>query len=345
MKIQSNRLLLICCPALCLCLGVATDTVAESGESGGISFSVGGLLFGDAYHLPSHHLPSGDGASGAVLRRGYLTMDGSQGPSWFGRLRFEANQSGEFETYDFEADVKDLYLGYRFADHQIIAGLQPTLTFDFVESSWGKRYLMRTPTDLQGLPSRDAGIALKGRLSDQFSYRAMIGAGADFGAESGDGAATMLALNWQFSEHWALDFYYDRERRPGETDTTTAQLFAAYEGDHHRFGAQYVYRDRESQSPGELASVYAIWALEDGKSVIGRVDRILEPSLKGDNISYIPFDPSAKATMFVAAYEYRVSDHLLLTPNTIVIKYDEDELSQRPNTDIFFRVTLFLDFE
>ena len=322
-----------------------TGIAAQADESSEAAFSVGGLMFGDAYHLPSHHLPTGDGASGAVLRRGYLTMDGTYGSSWFGRLRFEANQSGEFETYDFEADVKDLYLGYRFADHQVIAGLQPTPTFDFVESSWGKRYLMRTPTDLQGLPSRDVGVALKGRLNEEFSYRAMIGAGSDFGAESGDGAATMLALNWQFSERWALDLYYDRERRPGETDTTTAQLFAAYEGDHHRFGAQYVYRDRESQSPGELASAYAVWTLGQGNSLIGRIDRILEPSLKGDNISYIPFDPSATATMFVAAYEYRLSDHLLVTPNTIVIKYDEDETGRRPNTDIFFRLTLFLDFE
>ena len=176
-----NRLPLTLWSLLCVYFAVITDAAAQSNEIAGASFSVGGLLFGDAYHLPSHHLPSGDGASGAVLRRGYLTMDGSHGPSWFGRLRFEANQSGEFEAYEFEADVKDLYLGYRFADHQIIAGLQPTPTFDFVESSWGKRYLMRTPTDLQGLPSRDAGIALKGRLSDQFSYRAMIGAGADFG--------------------------------------------------------------------------------------------------------------------------------------------------------------------
>ena len=67
------------------------------------SFSAGGLVFGDLYHVPNHHLPEGDGAAGVVARRGYLTFDATHGAGWFSRLRFEANQSGEFETYDFRA--------------------------------------------------------------------------------------------------------------------------------------------------------------------------------------------------------------------------------------------------
>ncbi len=75
------------------------------------------------------------------------------------------------------------------------------------------------------------------------------------------------------------------------------------------------------------------------------MDLILEPSLRGDNIAYIPFDPSARATMFVAAYEYTFSDHFLLAPNVIVIRYGEDETGTRPETDIYFRLTLFMNWE
>ena len=60
------------------------------------NFSAGGLLFGDLYHVPNHHLPEGDGATGAVIRRGYLTFNAKYGEGWHGRMRFEANQSGEF---------------------------------------------------------------------------------------------------------------------------------------------------------------------------------------------------------------------------------------------------------
>ena len=45
------------------------------------AFRVGGLLFGDFYYVNSHHLDDGNGATGLVLRRGYLTLvrDGSAG--------------------------------------------------------------------------------------------------------------------------------------------------------------------------------------------------------------------------------------------------------------------------
>ena len=49
--------------------------VAVAGDDKLPSLSVGGLLFGDLYYVPTHHTDEGDGAAGAVLRRGYLTFD------------------------------------------------------------------------------------------------------------------------------------------------------------------------------------------------------------------------------------------------------------------------------
>jgi hypothetical protein len=308
-------------------------------------YSVGGLAFGDIYYLGSHHLPDADGAAGAVLRRGYLTANADFDNGWFGRLRIELNQDGEFETYDFEADFKDAYVGYKFEDHQLMLGLQPTLTFDVIESVWGLRYLMRTPADLQGAPSRDTGLSLKGRVSEAWSYRVMIGTGEDFGAESGDGESTMAALNWKLSDHWLLDFYFDSEKRPGPNDNTTGQVFAGYETDELRFGAQYLYRDREANSHAELASAFIVKNFGPKLNGIGRIDWVLEPSIRGDNIAYIPFDPRARATMYLAGLEYRVSDHFYLTPNTILISYDRTDEGIRPETDFYLRLTLFADFE
>lgn len=93
-------------------------------------------------------MPQGDGAAGAWLRRGYLTFNGDFDEEWFGRLRFELNQSGEFETYTFRGQVKDLYVGHRLGQHRLLLGLTSTPTFDLVESAWGMRYLARTPMDL-----------------------------------------------------------------------------------------------------------------------------------------------------------------------------------------------------
>jgi hypothetical protein len=313
--------------------------------------STGWLLFGDLYHIPSHHLPAGDGATGVVLRRGYLTFDADWNGPWFGRLRFELNQSGEFETYDFEADFKDLYVGRPIGRHELILGLAPTLTFDVVESSWAKRYLMRTPLDLQGEPSRDTGVLLKGPLSadGSWSYRAKIGSGAEFGTESGDGRKFMFALNKRFETrsggHWMVDVYADHERLSGPRDRNTLQGFVEYGKDAWHAGLLYSNQDRQEDPPLEVASAWWVGRLGAGTELIARVDRVIQPSPRGDNISYIPFDPSAPATMFLTGLEFDFGDHFRLTPNVIVTAYDRNDAGVRPETDVYLRLTAFVDFE
>lgn len=304
-------------------------------------YTFGGLAFGDLYHVPGHHLPQGDGATGAVLRRAYLTGNADFGNGWFGRLRVEVNQSGEFETYDFEADFKDAYAGYRFGNHTVMLGLQPTLTFDVIESSWGMRYLARTPTDLQGIPSRDAGISVKGRIDETWSYRVMFGDGDG----AGDGAIAMAALNWRINDRWMVDVYADHGQRPGPADITTGQLFAFYESEQLRFGAQYTYRDREEDPRGELASAFVVAPVGAKVSAVGRIDRLIEPSIEGDDIAYIPIDPGASATLYLAGLEYRWSGQVRVTPNAVVVAYDRDDTGGRPDADIYLRLTMYADFE
>ncbi len=310
-------------------------------------FRVGGLAFGDLYTVPSNHTEAGEGATGAVLRRGYLTFDADFTEKWFGRLRFEVNQSGEFETYDFETDFKDAYVGREFGRHRALLGLSPTPTFDLIESFWGLRYLVRTPMDLQGVASRDTGLSAQGPLnaSGTLNYRVMVGAGLEFGAETGAGAKWMGALEWNPAPRWTVDFYLDHERLPGRTDRNTVQVFAGYKADSWRWAVEYSNQNRQDDPTLELASAFVIATLTDRWTVVGRVDRLMQPSPAGDNISYIPFDPAAKATFFVGGFEYRVNEHLMLTPNTLFTVYDESDEGVRPRNDWYLRLTLFLKFE
>jgi hypothetical protein len=333
------------CVILC---GWAASAVGESNEDRW--WEIGGLLFGDLYHVASHHTEEGDGATGAVLRRGYLTFNGTFGERWDSRLRIEVNQSGEFETYDFEAEFKDLWVRYRAgaeAKHDIHIGLSPTPTFDLIESFWGLRYLLRTPLDLQGVASRDTGFAGRGPLnaSGTLRYRAMAGAGVEFGNESGDGDKLMGAVSWQPAPRWILDFYLDHEKLAGPADRTTWQVFTGYRTDTLRIGAQYSSQDRELEPPLELASVFAVQDLSKALSVIGRIDRLFEISPRGDNISYLPFDPRSRATFFIAALEWRATPKLRITPNITTTIYDRNDEGFKPDTDLHLRLTFFLDFE
>ena len=318
----------------------------ESGEASFPTFGIKGLLFGDAYYLPSHHLESGNNAAGLVLRRGYLTFDGNLSARTFWRLRFELNQSGKFETYDFEADFKDLYMGWKLGNHTLVAGLSPTLTFDVIEAQWGLRYLMRTPMDLQGAPSRDTGVSLKGPLnaSGSLKYRTMIGTRLEFGAENSEYAAFSAAINWTPAPRWNMDFYLYRESRRGPRDITAVQAYLSRITESLRWGIQYSHVDREEDSPLKLASTYLVKKTGAKTSLIGRIDRIFEPSPRGNNIAYIPFDPTAPATMFLGAWEYRWLPNLKLTPNLIVIDYDKNDEGETPRTDFYVRLTAYYRF-
>ena len=330
------------------CLAILTSCVPVHADDGSReTFQLGGLLFGDVYAIPSHHTAAGDGAAGLVLRRGYLTGDFTFGDAWYGRARIEVNQDGEFESYGFEADFKDLYLARRFGGHEFMAGLSPTLTFDLIESVWGARYLMRTPMDLQGVASRDTGLSVRGPLSSdsRWNYRAMVSTGIEFGAENGDGRKFMGAVTWNRSDALYLDFYVDHERLAGPNDRTTLQLFAGYRTDTRRWGIQYSHQDREDDPRLELASAFFVQSLANSFSLISRIDRILEPSPRGDNIAYVPFDPTARATMLLAGFEYRISSVLRITPNVIWTTYGDNAAGTRPEDDLHLRLTFFLDLE
>jgi len=311
------------------------------------AFRAGGLFFGDLYHVPSHHSSEGDGATGAVLRRAYLTFNADFSDRWFGRLRFEVNQSGAFETYDFDAQTKDLYLGGKFGRHKSLLGLSSTPTFDVIEAIWGMRYLARTPMDLQGVASRDTGLALQGPInaSGSLRYRFMYGAPVDFGSDGNDRERWMGALGWQPAKGWTIDLYADYEALDGPHDRSTRQLFLAYQAEDWRWGLQYSNQDRQDDPSLELASAFFVSHVTERTSLVGRVDRLLEPSPKGDDISYLPMDPSARATMMFAGFEFQLNSHVFVTPNTVVTVYDRNDQGLRPKTDVHLRLTLFVDFE
>jgi hypothetical protein len=321
--------------------------LAPSAVRADLAVKTGGLLFGDVYHVASHHLDSGDGASGLVLRRGYLTFNATFSEDWYGRLRFEVNQSGEFETYTFDNQVKDLYLGRKFGRHRVLLGLSPTPTFDLVESEWGMRYLARTPLDLQGLPSRDTGLSLQGPLNDSetVAYRAMLGSAVEFGGDGNDATRWMGALTWRPSANWVLDFYGDYEPRPGPSDRRTLQAFLAYHGETTRWGVLYSNQDREDDPPLELASAYLVHRFGEKLSAVARVDHLFEPSPKGNGISYLPMDPTARASMAFAGLEFRLKPRIFLTPNIVYTHYGRNVEANRPEPDLYLRLTLFLNFE
>ncbi len=310
------------------------------------SYALSALAFGDLYDIPRNHLPDADGDTSGWIRRIYLTFDNTFSDRFFTRFRLEGNQDGNFTSPDFDefdVDFKDVYLRWSIERHRLYFGLSPTPTFDLFDRVWGYRHLERSPLDVQGLPSRDNGIAAHGPLTqgDRWKYRAMIGSGADFGKETGEGQKLMGAITWENEGGWLVDVYADHQRLPGATDRTTFQVFGAYRQANSRFGLQYAYQDRQEDPRLELASAFGVVDLSPKVSLIGRIDHLFAPSPRGDDTPYLPFSPDAKADLLIAALEWRLNQYVSLLPNVESILYDDSSAGQQPEDDLLLRLTFY----
>ena len=309
--------------------------------------ALGGFFFGDLYHVPSHHTAEGDGASGAVLRRLLLSADGVFSDRWSGKAKVEAYHEGAFENYEMTHRVLDFGLTRKVGRHQVSGGLIPTITYDVMEAFWGKRYLVRTAPDIQGIAARDVGLKLMGPLSlgDGFSYRVMYGAKATWQADKNPFDKAMGAITWRGPTGFLIDAYVDWESRPGPYDRSTAQFLVGKKTERYTLGFEYTNQDRGEDPDLELATVMAVVKLGGAWSAMGQLHRLFKPSVKGNDIAYIPFDPSAKATNLVAGFEYRFNDHFVLSPNIVWTHYSVNASGVKPDDDLHLRLTFYVNFD
>ncbi len=313
---------------------------------------ISGLAFGDYYWLGSHHDEDLEGRNGFWFRRIYLTFDFGLSEEIDFRLRFEAASPGDFESSStISPFVKDAWVRWRGDLHSAIIGLSSTPTWDVPEGIWGYRNVEKTPLDLQKMGgSRDLGVALKGQFDEggKVRYHAMIGNGSGTKGETNAGKKGMLALSAHPGEGFLFQVYGDFESRPGETDRTTIQGFAAWEGDDGRVGVQYAHQEREVEDGDDIDldifSIFGVARLSDRVSFLARYDRMFDPNPDAGTISYIPMDPTAKSNLLLAGFDFEVVDRFHLIPNIEVVFYDGVGGAEAPSTDVIPRVTFSTTF-
>ncbi len=315
-------------------------------------FKVSALLFGDAFSIQGNHLEDFDGESGWWTRRIYVTTDFAN----FGlgdtviRLRLEVNQLDDFST-DYKSTLKDAYVQFRPGDHRIWIGRAPTLTFSSVESHWGYRWFEKTPMDIQGTPSRMDGLRASGPLipDGAFYYRAVFGQGSDLGFETDDVRKGQLAFTYmpegrQFFVDVYMD-YLDESEDENEDSAWSYQLFGGWNGESSYAGLQYFQRDWDNNPAERLRVASAYYVRTFGKrhwDLVGRIDYLLDPSVKGNGIDYIPFDPTARATALFGGIDIKLHKYVDIMPNVKYVTYDKNDEGIRPDDDVYLNLTLSL---
>jgi hypothetical protein len=316
-------------------------------------YKFSGLVFGDYYAIQDNHQANFDHQNGLWFRRIYFTYDHTFSPKISMRWRLEMNSNGTMTSTNLTPYVKDASIKWTyFGRQQVTLGIQPTATFDFIETVWGLRHIEKTPADLYKLDSsRDFGVSVTGPLNDAGTVRyvAQVGNDSSSNSEVDKYKAVRLAARYETNPGFVLEGFYGYFAKPLSANRTTVQGFAAYQHKKGRVGFQYLYQQRNAASNTTAADVtlhvlsgFAVFNMKPQKwSIFGRIDRFQDPIPDG-KIDYLPLDQKEAFTFTTAGLEYYILPTLRISPNVEYVKYGTPATGTKPTKDdVAARLTFY----
>jgi len=357
--VRARRLLARSAGAVTLVLAAAAASAQTppppSSTASEPPYKFSGLMFGDFYYFSQSHDPAWEGEQAFWFRRVYFTFDYTFTPRLTTRFRLEANSDGKLEGGALTPYVKDAYLRWTYyGRQQLTLGIEPSLSFDVVESVWGLRHVEKTPLDLYRWDSsRDTGLTLGGPLNGAGT----LTYGIQFGTEPSDyveidrDRAFRAAARYQRPQGLTVEGMFSRLGRDRVASRTTAQVFAAHRAKTARAGFLYSRQERQavegSTAPDLSLDIYSAFGVVDVRprklSAFARVDRYDDPCPDCSGIDYLPIATSAPFTLTLAGVEYSIHPSVRFSPNVEWVHYDApaDIAAQRPKDDVVWRATFY----
>lgn len=332
---------------------VPAEPVAAPAAPAAAPYKFSGLVFGDYYGFLKTHLPAWEDQHGLWLRRIYFTYDHTFSPKITTRFRLEANSNGKLQGGSLNPYVKDAYLKWTFSGRQALTlGIQPSLTFDYIEGFWGLRHIEKTPLDLYRVDSsRDTGVTLSGPLNKTQTVKYA----AQYGNESGNNGETDKFKGYRFATRYepalgpTAEVVVAHFNRDKDADRTLAQIFAGYRAKQGRAGIQYSYQKRRAATGTTAADVnldivsgFGVWDIKKQKSsLFVRVDRFSDPCADCSGIDYLPIDTKEAFTTTIAGFEYYIHPSVRVSPNFEYVKYSAPATGTAPKDDVVARLTFY----
>jgi len=316
---------------------------------------ISGLVFGDYYWFAKNHSSTWQDQHGLWLRRAYFTFDYTFSPTITTRLRLEMNSNGKLAGGSLTPYVKDAYLRWTYyGRQQLTLGIQPSLTFNYLESAWGLRHIEKTPLDLYRWDSsRDTGVTLSGplNLSRSLSYAVQYGNESGNASEVDTKKAVRGTLRYDSDPGITVEVMAGHFNRANDADRTTAQGVVTYGAERVRAGFQYSFQKRRPARPVppgisdinlDLFSGFAVVDIEPQKmSAFFRVDRHADPCLDCASLDYLPIDPRAPFTMTLVGMEFYAHPSVRFSPNVEIVTYGTPRVGTKPKNDVVARLTFY----
>jgi hypothetical protein len=329
-------------------------------------------MFGDYYwyyrwhrdQISDTNQTSVEGQNGFWLRRIYFTYDYAYSDKLSTRFRVEMNSNGDFTDGDLVPYVKDAYLRWSYKGTQrFTLGIQPVLTFDWLDEFWGLRHVEKSPADLYRIDaSRDFGVTLDGSTPvNHLNYAVQFGNDAGNGSETNAGKILRLEGRYDWHPGVALEGFYSFANRPAGEDRQTAQGFAGFQVGGARVGAQYLWQTRNS-GQGDVAnqtisiwSGFGVWDVLSKKAdLFVRVDDVkghlgdLETGLPdAEGIAYLLLSSQSPFITWILGGEWYLHPSVRVGPNLELVKYahDPDPINfPGRRRDSILRLTFFWSF-
>jgi hypothetical protein len=336
------------------------------------SHQFSGLMFGDYYWYYRRHQdqisdtnPTAvEGQHGLWFRRIYFTYDFAYNEKFSTRFRIEMNSNGDFSGGELVPDVKDAYLRWSYkGKQQLTLGIQPTVTFEWLDRFWGLRHIEKTPADLYRIDSsRDFGLTFGGPTSIKgLTYAAQFGNESSNGSETNGDKILRFEGRYESNPGVALEAFYSLASRPARQDWQTAQGVAGFRKGVARVAAQYLWQERRSGQVDVANQTIAIWSgfgvwdfLPKKADLFVRVDDVkghrgdLETGLPdAEEIEYWLLSSQSPFTTWILGGEWYLHSSIRVGPNLELVRYAHDpDPSKFPGrrSDSILRFTFFWTF-
>jgi hypothetical protein len=325
-----------------------------TGSVGPVKFS--GLMFGDYYYMASAFDSTKKNMNAFQFRRIYITADYTISDNFSSRFRMEADQGEITNNGKITTMVKDAWLQWKdiFQGSNMIFGIAPTPAFDVSEGAWGHRYLEKTIMDLNGIvPSRDLGIALKGKFDDKGTVKYWLMAGNNSGnsPETNKDKRFYGLLEFNPSENLLITVYGDYAAYPdianNSTDAFVGAGFINYrEKGKFSIGAEGFIRSQQNgYTPpggtlGSLSSLgISVWAyanLSETAQIVGRFDTFDPNTNSASNLD--------RKNLILAGIQFNPTSKVSITPNVEIFTYQANSPNGGDSSDIIPRMTFYWEF-
>jgi len=315
-----------------------------------------GLMFGDYYYFTSDNVAAFNQQHGFWFRRIYFTYDRTFSTVISTRFRLEANSNGKLTspTAAINPYIKDAWVKWAYyGKNQVTVGIQPTATFDYLDTFFGLRHIEKTPVDLYRIDSsRDFGVSLSGPLNaaNTVQYTAQYGNDSGNNSEIDKYKAARFAVRYVTNPGFVAEGFVGYYSKPLSANRQTVQAFAGYQNPKGRVGIQYVHHTRQpntgTTNPATTINVtsgFGVWIVKPNKfTVFGRFDHS-DANPDANGIDYLPIYNKAAFNLGIAGIEYYIHPSVRFSPNVEWVTYGTAITggTTPAKNDVVFRATFF----